>query len=158
VTVRVIRPEDEPLLIALHASLSPETIRRRFFSMVKALSRDSLVRLCHLDYDREMALVAVGRDDAGKPLLLGVSRYYLQPETGEAEFAVVVADRWQGEGLGWHLMRRLIEVARAYGVRRLTGLVLCENAPMLQLVQELGFTVRPTEDPGVAEAVLDLAG
>ena len=80
-TVRPIRPEDEPLIIALHAGHSEHTIRMRFFSMVKTLSRDSLIRLCHLDYDREMALTAVLREN-GEPRLLGVSRYYLHPETG----------------------------------------------------------------------------
>src|SRR5579883_1172179 len=89
--VRPIRPEDEALIIALHASHSEHTIRMRFFSMVKTLSRDSLIRLCHLDYDREMALTAVLHED-GEPLLLGISRYYLNPETGTAEFALVVRD------------------------------------------------------------------
>jgi acetyltransferase len=157
VTVRAIRPEDEPLLIAFHAGHSPHTIRMRFFSMVKTLSRDSLIRLCHLDYDRELALVAVRRDEAGAPQLLGVSRYYLHPGLATAEFAVVVGDAWQGKGLGWHLMRRLIEAAQERGVRRVVGQVLAENVPMLQLVRDLGFAVRPTDDPGVLEATLDLA-
>src|SRR5262249_36175880 len=123
ITVRAIRPEDEPLLIAFHAGHSPHTIRMRFFGMVKALSRDSLSRLCHLDYDREMALMAVQRGAGGEPHLLGVSRYHLLPETGVAEFAVVVGDAWQGKGLGRHLMQRLIDVARQRGVRRLAGLI-----------------------------------
>jgi acetyltransferase len=156
VTVRAIRPEDEPLLIAFHAGHSPHTIRMRFFSMVKTLSRDSLIRLCHLDYDRELALVAVQRDAAGTPQLLGVSRYYLHPETGVAEFAVVVGDPWQGKGLGYHLMQRLIEAARQRGVRRLVGQILAENGPMLQMVGQLGFAVKPGDDPGVVEATLDL--
>src|SRR5205823_6141080 len=80
VTVRPIRPEDEPLIIDLHGRHSEHTIRMRFFSLVKTLSRDSLIRLCHLDYDREMALAAVLTHD-GQPMILGVSRYYLQPET-----------------------------------------------------------------------------
>src|SRR5207247_173630 len=99
VTVRAVAPEDEPLIIALHAGHSPHTIRMRFHSMVKTLSRDSLIRLCHLDYDREMALVAV-RQEADGPHLLGVSRYYLRPETGDAEFALVVGDAHQRKGLG----------------------------------------------------------
>jgi acetyltransferase len=155
--VRAIRPEDEPLIIELHASHSPHTIRMRYFSMVKTLSRDSLIRLCHLDYEREMALVAEQRVN-GRPRLLGVSRYYLEPESGTAEFAVVVGDAWQGHGLGWHLMQRLIEVARQRGVKRLVGAVLHENVPMLQLAKELGFTTRATTDDAVAEVVLDLAG
>jgi len=137
--VRPIRPEDEPLIIALHAGHSEHTIRMRFFSMVKTLSRDSLIRLCHLDYNREMALTAVLRDDGGSRLL-GVSRYYLNPETGDAEFALVVSDAYQRQGLGRHLMQRLIAVANERGVRRLVGQVLAENAPMLRLLDSLGFS------------------
>jgi acetyltransferase len=157
VVVRVIRPEDEPLIVELHASFSEHTIRMRFFSLVKTLSRDSLIRLCHLDYDREMALVAQQRDGDGKPHLFGVSRYYLTPESGSAEFAVVVGDAWQGLGLGWHLMQRLIDIARQRGVKRLVGQVLRENTTMLELTQELGFTIQPTDENAVVEAILDLA-
>jgi acetyltransferase len=157
VLVRPIQPEDEPLIVALHESHSEHTIRMRFFSLVKTLSRDSLIRLCHLDYDREMALVAVQRHEDGSRIL-GVSRYYLDPETGTAEFAVVVGDVWQGQGLGWHLMQRLIDVARQRGVKQLIGLVLRENRPMLQMVQELGFTVRPSEEDSAVEVVLDFTG
>jgi acetyltransferase len=155
VTVRPVRAEDEPLIVALHASHSERTIRMRFFSLVKTLSRESLIRLCHLDYDREMALAAVEYASAG-PRILGVSRYYLDPETMEGEFAVVVGDQWQGKGLGVHLMTRLIEIARERGVRRLVGSVLSENRPMLQLMQALGFTIRPTGEDDVVEAVRDL--
>jgi acetyltransferase len=155
VTVRVVMPEDEPLIVGLHAGFSPHTIRMRYHSMVKTLSRDSLIRLCHLDYDREMALVAV-RHHEGQVQALGVSRYYLNPETGVAEFAIAVGDPWQGQGLGWHLLQRLIDVARQRGVKQLVGAVLRENTPMLQMAQELGFTVQPTSDPSVVEAVRDL--
>ncbi len=155
--VRAISPEDEPLIVELHAGHSERTIRLRFFSMVKTLSRDSLIRLCHLDYDREMALVAVHRDAAGRPHIIGVSRYYFNPETRTAEFAVVVGDAWQGRGVGGHLMRRLLEVARERGVRRLLGAVLRENAPMLKFAEELGFTTKPTAEPAVMQVALDLA-
>jgi acetyltransferase len=137
--VRPIRPEDEPLILALHAGLSEQTIRMRFFSMVKTLSRESLIRLCHLDYDREMALTAVLRAN-GESRLLGVSRYYLHPETGTAEFALVVSDAYQRQGLGRHLMQRLIEIARERGVKRLVGQVLAENTPMLHLMASIGFS------------------
>jgi acetyltransferase len=155
VAVRAIGPEDEPLIVALHASHSEHTIRMRFFGLVKTLSRDSLIRLCHLDYDREMALVAVRRDDGGSHML-GVSRYYLNPETGEAEFALVVGDVHQGKGLGRHLLQRLIEIAQERGVRRLTGLVLRENEPMLTLTSSLGFGPPKTVDNGVVRVGLDL--
>jgi acetyltransferase len=154
--IRVIRPEDEPLIIEFHAGHSEQTLRMRFFSLVKALSRDSLIRLCHLDYDREMALVALQRDADGKPRIAGVSRYYLNPATGDAEFAVVVGDAWQGRGLGRQLMTRLIEVARQRGVGRLVGLVLRENTPMLKLTADLGFAAAATADMGVVRVVLPL--
>ncbi len=128
----------------------------RFFSMVKSLSRDSLIRLCHLDYNREIALVALRRDGEREVEIAGVSRYYLDPETGAAEFALVVGDAWQGHGLGYHLMQRLVEVARQNGVQRLVGWVLHENAAMLKLTRELGFTVLPGSEDGVVEVALDL--
>jgi acetyltransferase len=156
VLIRAIRPEDEALVIEFHAGHSERTIRMRFFSMVKTLSRESLIRLCHLDYDRAMALVAEHKGADGLPHLCGVSRYYLDPETRTAEFAVVVGDAWQGKGLGWHLMQRLLAVARERGVRRLVGVVLRENAAMLKLTEELGFTQRPTQDDAVVQVTLDL--
>jgi acetyltransferase len=124
--------------------------------MIKRLTHESLIRLCHLDYDREMALVGVQHAN-GEPAILGVSRYYLDPETGAAEFAVAVGDPWQGQGLGNYLMRRLIDVARQNGVRRLVGQVLQENAGMLRLVKGLGFSVCLGVDPTVVESVLDLS-
>jgi acetyltransferase len=155
VVVRAISPEDEPLIVQLHAGHSEHTIRMRFFSLVKTLSRDSLIRLCHLDYDREMALVAV-RQEADGPHLLGVSRYYLRPETGEAEFALVVGDAHQRKGLGRHLMERLMAIARQRGVRRLVGEVLAENRPMLALTAALGFSEPLTVDNAVVKVTRDL--
>jgi acetyltransferase len=147
VTVRAIRPEDEPLIIALHAGHSERTIRMRFFGLVKTLSRDSLIRLCHLDYDREMALVGVlTKDNEAK--ILGVSRYYLDPETGAAEFALVVGDAYQRMGLGRHLLSRLIEIAKERGVRKLVGQVLRENEQMLALTASLGFSAPVSVEQG----------
>jgi len=155
IMVRAIRPEDEALITGLHSTLSEQSIRFRFFSMVKTLSRDSLIRLCHLDYTREMALVAERRSD-GQPQLIGVSRYYMNPQTRSAEFAVTVSDACQGQGLGEHLMQRLIVVARERGVKQLTGSVLRENHRMLALAKELGFREGKSADAGVVHVVLDL--
>jgi acetyltransferase len=154
--VRAVRPEDEPLIVDFHRGFSEHTIRMRFFAMVRTLSRDSLIRLCHLDYDREMALAAVHQDAESQPRITGVSRYNLRPETGVAEFALVVTDAWQRQGLGSHLMQRLIAIARERGAKRLSGQVLSENHPMLQLMKKLGFEVRPTVDAAVVEATLEL--
>jgi acetyltransferase len=155
VLVRPIGPEDEPLIEAFHQTHSEHTIRMRFFSLVKTLSRDSLIRLCHLDYDREMALAAVHRDD-GHSRIVGVSRYYLDPTTGSAEFAVIVGDAWQGKGLGWHLMERLIAIAQRQGVQQLIGYILPENAPMLQMARDLGFKIHAGQPHDGLEAVLKL--
>ncbi|HEY8504209.1 MAG TPA: bifunctional acetate--CoA ligase family protein/GNAT family N-acetyltransferase [Gemmataceae bacterium] len=155
VTVRVLRPEDEALIVELFETFSEQTIRMRFFRMLKRLSRESLIRLCHLDYDREMALAAVRRGD-GRPQILGVARYYLDPEANEAEFAVAVGDPWQCRGLGTHLLGRLIDVARDKGIARLVGPVFRDNGPMIRVGRKFGFEVRDTEEPTVVELVLDL--
>jgi acetyltransferase len=154
--VRPIRPEDEPLIVEFHEGHSEQTLRMRFFGLVRTLSRASLIRLCHLDYDRELALVAIHSENR-QPHIAGVSRYYLRPETGEAEFAVVIGDPWQRRGLGTHLMQRLISIARERGVKRLVGQVLAENDAMRRLVTRLGFHIEPTQDSSVVVAVLDLA-
>jgi acetyltransferase len=138
VVIRPIRPEDETLIIDLHGRESERTIRMRFFSLVKTLSRDSLIRLCHLDYNREMALAAVLREGE-QTRILGVSRYHLLPGTGTAEFALIVEDAHQGKGLGRHLLERLIAVARERGLKKLVGQVLRENDPMLALADRVGF-------------------
>ena len=155
VTVRAIRPEDELLIVKLHAGHSEHTIRMRFFSLVKTLSRESLIRLCHLDYDREMALAAV-RGEGEKAEMLGVARYYLNPETGSAEFAVVVSDPFQRKGLGRHLLQRLIDIARERGVKRLVGLILAENQPMLALTRSLGFSEPTLVESGVVRVTMNL--
>jgi acetyltransferase len=156
ILVRPIGPEDEPLIEELHERHSEHTIRMRFFGMVRHLSRASLMSLCRLDPEREAALAALHQGADGKPHIIGVSRYHLTPETGEAEFAVVVTDAWQGKGVGWHLMRRLGQVARQRGARRLVGDVLRENATMIQLMTALGFTIESTDDPAVVRTVMDL--
>jgi acetyltransferase len=153
--VRAIGPEDEPLIVELHASHSPHTLRMRFFSLVKTLSRDSLIRLCHLDYDREMALVAVS-GDGEEAKILGVSRYYLHPESGDAEFALVIRESVQRQGLGRHLLGRLIDIARERGVKRLVGLVLRENGPMLALTAAMGFGPPEQVEENVVRVVLNL--
>jgi len=155
VTVRAVRPEDEPLIVQFHAGHSEHTIRMRFFGMVKTLSHDSLIRLCHLDYDRAMALAAV-RGQGEHAQILGVSRYYLNPETGTAEFALVVGDAFQSKGLGRHLMQRLIDIARERGVRNLEGLILAENIPMLDLMASLGFSPPIPFESGVVRVSMDL--
>ena len=126
------------------------------FEMVKTLSRDSLIRLCHLDYTREMALVAERKNEQGRGEIVGVSRYYMNPQTRSAEFAVIVRDAYQGQGLGQHLMERLIVAARERHVKQLVGQVLRENQRMLMLAKDLGFREVRSAEHGVVEVALDL--
>lgn len=158
ILVRPVRPDDESLIVELHEAHSEHTIRMRFFGMVRHLTREQLVRLCHLDYNRDMALAALHHGKDGRSHIIGVSRYHRRPDPAEAEFAVVVTDAWQGKGVGAYLMRRLAEAARAHGVTRLVGEVLRENGNMLQLMRGLGYAIRSTEDAGVVEAVRELRG
>jgi len=157
VLIRAIRPEDEPLIVELHARHSDRTLWMRFFSLVRTLSRESLIRFCHLDYDRELALVAVSTEADGRSHIVGVSRYYVIGGAGTAEFSVVVTDDWQGKGLGRQLLQRLITAARERGVQQLNGLVLRENPQMLRLVQALGFEVGESDDPAVVAVELNLS-
>jgi acetyltransferase len=137
VRLRPVRPEDEPLLQDLAARMTPEDLRSRFFTAMRGLSHRLAARLSQIDYDREMALIALAAENE---TALGVARYAADPDNRRAEFAVAVRSDWKGRGLGYLLMTRLIEVARRRGVGELVGTVLHENRAMLQMCRELGFT------------------
>ena len=160
VIVRPVRPDDEAMLVRFHEGLSDRSVYLRYFHMMTLARRTSHARLagvCVVDFDREFVLVAEGRDEAiGAPAILGVARLQRAGEGGEAEFAVVVADRFQGLGVGGALMRQVIAVARGEGVSRLRADILSENGPMRRLCARTGIPVRPTPDPQVVEADLAL--
>jgi acetyltransferase len=108
-----------------------------------------LARFTQVDYDREMALIAVDRSK-GKEVQIGVARYVINPDWESCEFAIVISQDWQGHGLGRHLMLRLIEIARARGLRIMTGQILAANVRMLAMAKALGFTFDDSiEDPGI---------
>jgi acetyltransferase len=136
IALRPVRPEDEPLLQDLFAHMSREDIRLRFFAPVRELSHRFAARLSHIDYDREMALLA--QHDG---MTLGVARYSADPDKRRAEFAIAVRSDWKGHGVGYLLMSRLIEIARAAGIGELFGDVLHENRPMLDMCRDFGFTL-----------------
>jgi acetyltransferase len=155
ITIRPIRPEDAAAHTAFFSRISPEDIRYRFFSAMRELSAEQTVRLTQVDYDREMAFVAV-RDATGETV--GVSRLVCEPDGESGEFAVIVQADMKGRGLASHLMRRLIGWGRARGLKRVVGQILADNAPMLAFIRKLGFQVhRMVDDPEVMEAVLELA-
>ncbi|WP_376090011.1 GNAT family N-acetyltransferase [Roseomonas sp. CCTCC AB2023176] len=152
VVVRPIRPEDAEALADAFRRLSPEDVRYRFFNRLREIPAAQLARLTQIDYDREMAFVAVPHDGSGA----GVARLVLDPAATEGEFAIVVDRDWKGAGLARHLMGRLIEWGRSRGLGVVAGQVLADNVPMLRFVRALGFRTRATEDPEVIEARLDL--
>jgi acetyltransferase len=150
VTLRPIRPEDEPMELELIRGLSTETSRFRFFQIIKDLPHEALVRFCNIDYDREMAFIAETREGDRK-IEIGVSRLILESNKKRGEFAVVIADKYQGKGLGIKLVDMLIEVAREKGVEVIYGIIMSENVKMISLCEKLGFSTRRDQDNVVAE-------
>jgi acetyltransferase len=143
--VRPVRPEDEPLLQDLAGHMSPEDLRLRFFTAVRGLTHAVAARLSQIDYDREMALLALHGG-----VVLGVAHFFADPDRQRAEYAIAVRTDWKGRGVGYLLMNRLIDIVRQCGIDELVGEVLPENAPMLQMCRALGFTVAPDpEDTAV---------
>lgn len=140
VLLRPIRPEDESLEKGLIENLCPEAMKYRFFYIINNLTHDMLTRFCNIDYDREMAIMAeytVG----GERRSVGVSRLLAQPDGKTAEFAVLVADDFVGNGLGLKLTDMLIGIAKEKGVQSIYGIVLNANLRMVNLAQRLGFSV-----------------
>jgi acetyltransferase len=157
---RPIRPEDEPLVVDFHRSLSPETVYRRYLRNLgfdERTAHERLIRICFLDYDRELALVAeCDCAEGGLPQIVGIARLSRAVGATSGEFAVLVTDRYQGRGVGTELLRRLIDVARAEGLETLGADVREDNTAMLATVTRLGFVTRPAASDGVVRAELDL--
>ncbi len=141
IVIRPIRPEDAGIEQAFVRNLSPQSRYYRFMQSLRELTPEMLVRFTQIDYDRELALIAVTTSPDGG-IELAVGRYITNPDGGSCEFALVVADEWQGRGVGTRLMQQLIEAARARGFRSMDGEVLANNAPMIKFVAGLGFEIR----------------
>lgn len=160
VQLRAIRPEDEPLMVGFHETLSDESVYYRYFTALSLKQRTNharLARLCFIDYDREMAVVAVQTDRlSGKPRILGVDRLFKEHGRNEAEFAIVVSDRWQGRGLGGVLLDKLVAIAREEKLARVHGTMLGENLAMRILCERAGFRVRQQDGEPELEASLEL--
>ena len=159
VVIRPIRPEDEPLLVKFHESLS-ESMCLRYFHMAQLSTRvahERLLRKCFIDYDREMALVAELPDtNRQNATVLAVARLSRLPSSREAELAVVVTDKYQHQGLGGELIRRLVEIARVEKIKRLVADFHSENSAIRHLAQHGGTTVQRTPDPTCFRVQLDL--
>lgn len=154
--VRPIRPEDAEMLRDMVRNLSPESRYFRFVSSRADLPPAMLARFTLIDYDREMALVAVLRErragesgpEGERERVIGVSRYVTNPDRTSCEFALVVADDFNGKGIGSRLMQGIMDVARERGLSEINGLVLANNPGMLKLMRSLGFSIHAyPEDP-----------
>jgi acetyltransferase len=156
VTLRALRPEDRDIESAFVQGLSQETRHNRLLGGAIAITREYIERLVNVDYSREMALAATTIID--QETLIGVARYVRDKNFDAAEFAIVVADAWQGRGIGKRLLAKLIDIARRRGVRRLYGDILATNRPMLELVRKLGFTLGRHDDATLTRATLTLGG
>ena len=145
VLLRPIRPEDEPLEHEMLTSLSEKTLKERFFQVIKHITHEMHVRLCNIDYEREMAIVAEIREDDRKKIV-GIGRLIIEPDLKKAEFAVVVHDAFQGKGLGYKLVDMVIGIGHEKGVKEIYGFVLSNNTKMLNMCSKLGCTIEPMED------------
>jgi acetyltransferase len=156
VTIRPIRPEDEPALVRFHETLSERTVYLRYFHLMNLEQRthhDRLTRICFIDYAREMALVAERRHpETGESEILGVGRMMRIHGTTEAEVAVVISDQWQGRGLGKELLARLLIVGADEKLSKLTADILPDNREVMRVCEKLGFTLKHSLDDEVVRA------
>ena len=155
-TIRPIHPGDAQMLQNMVQGLSSESRYYRFVSSMAELPPSMLARFTLIDYDREMALVAIVKqrsaDADGQMLeterMIAVSRYVTNPDKSSCEFALVVADDFNGKGLGSRMMLSIMDVARDKGLSEIDGLVLANNPGMLKLMRRLGFAIKAyPEDP-----------
>jgi len=153
--IRPIRPDDAPLLENLFNTLSPQSVYYRFFGYLKRLPHTMLARFTQIDYDREIALVALSNTKDGE-IMLGVARVITQINRKHAEFAVLMGDPWQGKGIAAELLKRCLTIAKEHGIEKVWGMVLYENTQMLSLSKKIGFTIKKNPEDGVYELNLDL--
>jgi acetyltransferase len=142
VTIRPIRPEDEPLMVKFHRTLSDRSVHLRYFGLVsleRRIMHERLRRVCFIDYNREIALVVDLESRDGKHQILGVGRLIKEHGTDEAEFAVLISDPWQGKGFGSELLKLLVQIGRKEALRRITGHISPENTMMKTVSEQVGF-------------------
>jgi acetyltransferase len=158
--IRPIRPEDEPLMVMFHETLSDRSVYLRYFHFLKLSERvahERLSRVCFADYDREMVLVAqYPNPETNEPEIVAVARLTKLHGVNEAEFGLLISDAFQHKGLGSELLRRLIEIGRDERLTRISGDMLADNYNMQHISERLGFHVTKTADLAVVRAELDL--
>ena len=157
-TLRPIRPEDEPRHRTFLESTSPDDIYFRFFGTIRTFAHSQLARLTQVDFDREMAFVAVEDDGSENAKTLGVVRIVSDPDNAKAEFAIIVHASFKVQGLGARLMEKMIDYCRSRGIREIVGEVLAANRAMLNLAKRLGFVRQTTDKGDVVDLVLNISG
>ncbi len=159
VTIRPIRPEDEPMMAHFHQTLSEQSVYWRYLHLIglsQRIAHERLTRVCFIDYAREMALVAEQRDAAGRLVILAVGRLMKLRGTDEAEFAMLVADPYQRQGLGLELLRQLVRIGRDEKLARIVASIAVDNQGMRLVSERVGFTVSYDEQEQLMKARLDL--
>jgi acetyltransferase len=145
VVIRPIRPEDEPVMVKFHETLSEESVYYRYFTQLKLdqrIAHERLTRMCFNDYDREIPLVAERKDPkTGASEILGVGRLSKLRGLNEAEFALIISDHWQRQGLGTELLKRLVQIGRQEGLERIRATMLKDNHAMQRVAKRVGFTL-----------------
>lgn len=159
--LRPIRPDDEPMLVKFHETLSERAVYFRYFhsaSLKSRVAHERLARICFVDHDREIVLVADYKEPkTGQHRILGVGRLNRLSERKEGEVAVLVSDHFQNRGLGTELLRQLTYIARAQKLSCVTGEMLRKNLAMQTLAKKLGFSLSLLEDLNSIKAFLDFA-
>ncbi|MGL5807594.1 MAG: GNAT family N-acetyltransferase, partial [Xenococcaceae cyanobacterium] len=160
ITIRPIRPEDEPLAVRFHKTLSEQSVYFRYFHLIKLTQRiahERLMRLCFIDYDREMALVADYKNpETGNHEILAVGRLSKLHGISEAEFSMLVSDPFQCRGLGTELLKRLLQVGRDEQLKQINADILPENLAMQRVCEKVGFRLDRRVDLGVVRAEIEL--
>jgi acetyltransferase len=154
--IRPIRPEDEPLMIGFHEGLSEQSVYLRYFhalNLDQRVAHERLTRICFIDYDRDMVLVAVQREPERR--IVGVGRLSKTYGSDAAEFAILISDDFQGQGLGTELLRQIIKIGRDEGdIGRITAYMLAENLGMRTVSEKLGFSLKYEDQ--MVKAVLEI--
>ncbi|HMB23084.1 MAG TPA: GNAT family N-acetyltransferase, partial [Anaerolineales bacterium] len=159
VTIRPILPEDEALIAKFHGVLSERTVYLRYLQPIMLQARvmhERLARICHCDYDREIALLAETTNAAGEQDLMGVVRLSKLHGKNEARLSILIGDPFQGIGLGRELVKRAVEVARSERLSRLSAVLTTDNQIMQHIFEKLGFQVEPTGKEKLLVATLKL--
>ncbi len=161
VVIRPIRPEDEPLMLHFHKTLSDRSVYMRYLApmlLSERVAHERLSRVCHTDYDLEIALVVEGEDQGEKGIFAVGRLSKFRGEEDEARASLLVSDRFQDRGLGTELLRRLIQVSKAEKITRIVAVMSRENEVMQKLCDSLGFSLTPrNDDPGLIEAEIRLS-